>query len=64
MQKAQKGLYNSKLYWTLSDFSSAVTGRVSISAFASKVGIAIGIRSSSLGLKFCVINAAVKNIDQ
>ena len=39
---------------------SAVTGCVSISAFTSLADIAIGISSSSLGLKFCIINAAVK----
>ena len=39
---------------------SAVTWCVSISAFASLADTAIGISSSSLGLKFCVINAAVK----
>ena len=39
---------------------SAVTGSVSISAFASLVGIPIGIKSSALGLKNCVITIGVK----
>ena len=32
----------------------------SISAFASLVGIPIGITSSSIGLKICVITAGIK----
>ena len=39
---------------------SAVTGSVSISVFASLVGIPIGITSSAIGLKICVITAAIK----
>ena len=34
---------------------------VSISAFAPLVGIPIGIRSSSIGIKTCVITAGIKN---
>ena len=37
-----------------------ITGCVSISAFASLVGIPIGIASSIIGLKICVINAGIK----
>ena len=33
--------------------ASTVTGCISISAFASLVGIPIGITSSALGLKIC-----------
>ena len=33
---------------------------VSISAFAPLAGIPIGIRSSSIGLKTCVITAVIK----
>ena len=39
---------------------SAISGRVSISAFASIVGIPIGITSSKKGLKICVIAAGIK----
>ena len=34
---------------------------MSISAFASLVGIPIGITSSVIGLKICVITAGIKN---
>ena len=40
---------------------STVTGCVSISDFASLVGIPIGIMSSTIGLKICVITAGIKN---
>ena len=39
---------------------SAVTGCVFISAFPSLVGIPIVITSSAVGLKICVITAAIK----
>ena len=39
-----------------------VTGCVSISAFASLVGIPIGITSSAIGLKICAITAAIKKV--
>ena len=39
---------------------STVTVCVSISVFASLVGIAIGITSSAIGLKICAITAAIK----
>ena len=39
---------------------SKITGCVSISAFASLVGIPVGITSSTTGLKICVITAAIK----
>ena len=38
-----------------------ITGCVSISVFASLIGIPIGITSSAIGLKFCVITAGIKN---
>ena len=38
-----------------------VSGCVSISAFASIVGISIGITSSAIELKICVITAGIKN---
>ena len=40
-------------------FSSG-TGFVSIPAFASLVGILIGIMGSAVGLKVCVITAEIK----
>ena len=39
---------------------SAITGRISISAFASLVGIPIRIMSSATELKICVITAEIK----
>ena len=44
--------------------ASAVTGSISISAFASLLGIPIGITSSAIGLKICAITAGIKNISQ
>ena len=43
---------------------STITGCVSISAFASLVGIPIGIASSAVELKICIITATTKNISQ
>ena len=40
--------------------SSTITGCVSISAFASLVGIPIGITSSAIELKICAITASIK----
>ena len=53
-------MYNSKLYLTLSYFSSAVTGCISISAFAFLLGIPIGITSSAIGLRIYVITEWIK----
>ena len=39
---------------------STITGCVSISSFASLVGIPIGIASSTIGLKICAITAGMK----
>ena len=41
--------------------ASTITGCVSISVFASIVGITIGITSSAIGLKICAITAAIKS---
>ena len=41
-------------------FVSAVSGCVSISAFASLVGVPIRIASSAVGLKICAITAEIK----
>ena len=41
---------------------STVTRCISIYAFASLVGIPIGITSSAIGLKICLITAGIKSI--
>ena len=53
-------MYNSKLYWTLSYLASVVTGSITISAFASLIGIPIGITSSEIGIRISVITVGVK----
>ena len=40
--------------------ASTITGCVSISAFASLVGILIGIKSSAIGFKICAITVGIK----
>ena len=40
--------------------ASTITGCISISAFASLLGIPIGITSSEIGLKICAITVAIK----
>ena len=40
--------------------ASTVTGCVSISLFASLIGIPIGITSFAIGLKICAITAGIK----
>ena len=40
--------------------AAAITGVVSISAFASLLGIPIGITTSAIGLKLCAIAAVIK----
>ena len=40
--------------------ASTVTGYISISAFASLVCVPVGITSSAVGLKMCVITAGIK----
>ena len=40
--------------------ASTITGCISISAFASLIGIPIGITSSAIGLKICAIAAGIK----
>ena len=42
---------------------STITGCVSISLFASLVGIPIGISSSIIGLKICVITVGIKKYE-
>ena len=43
---------------------SIVSGCVSISAFASLVGILIGITGSAIGLKICVATSRIKSISE
>ena len=40
---------------------STITGCISIYAFASLIGISIGITSSAIGLKICAITAGIKS---
>ena len=40
--------------------TSTITGLVSISVFASLIGIPIGVTSSAIGLKICGIAAGIK----
>ena len=41
--------------------ASKITGYISISAFASLIGIPLGITSSAIGLNICAITAGIKN---
>ena len=43
--------------------ASTITGCISISAFASLIGIPIGITSSAIGLKICAIAAGIKKYE-
>ena len=61
MSKKHKKIYTTLNY--IEHFiilASTITGYVSISAFASLVGILIGITSSAIGLKICAITAGNK----
>ena len=40
--------------------ASTITGCISISAFVSFLGISLGITSSAIGLKMCIIAAGIK----
>ena len=40
--------------------ASTITGCVSISAFASLIGIPIGVTSSAIGLRICLITVGIK----
>ena len=55
-------MYNSKLYWTIYCLilASTITRCASIYAFASLVGIPVGIANSAVGLEICAITAGVK----
>ena len=41
--------------------ASKITGYISISAFASLIGIPLGITRSAIGLNICAITAGIKN---
>ena len=41
-------------------FISAVSDFISVSAFASLVGVPVGIADSAVGLKICAITAGIK----
>ena len=61
MSKKHKQVYRVLNYFDYSLIvTSTITGCVSISAFASLVGIPIGIASSTIGIKICVITAGIK----
>ena len=42
--------------------ASEITRRISISAFASLLGVSIRITDAAIGLKICAIAAGIKNI--
>ena len=44
--------------------ASTITGCISFSAFASLLGIPIGITSSAIGIKICEMTAGVKGMSQ
>ena len=53
-------MYYSQIYWTLSYLAFAIAGCISISVFASLLGIPIGTISSKKGFKICAITAEIK----
>ena len=53
-------MHNSKFYEHFLILAFTITGCTSISAFASLVGILIGITSSAIGLKIFAITAGIK----
>ena len=65
MSKNHKNVYRVLNYIeNLLILVSTVTRCISISDFASLVGISIGITSSAIGLKICVMTAGIKSINQ
>ena len=59
-KKHKKGLQSFELRWKSLIAISTITGCFSISAFASLVEIPIRVSSFAIGLKICLIKAAVK----
>ena len=53
-------MYNSKSYWTTFILSFPITGYISISAFASLLGIPIRTASFAIRLKICAKAARIK----
>ena len=65
MSKKHKKVYRVLNYVEyLLNLISIVSGCVSISAFASLVGILIGITGSAIGLKICVATSRIKSISE
>ena len=60
-KKVHKTLNSIEHFPTL---ASTITRCISISAFASLLGIPIGITSSAIGLKICAIPAGIISISQ
>ena len=60
--KALKNLQSFELYWHLTYFNFCTnTGCISISSFASLIGVSIGITSSAIGLKICARTTGIKH---
>ena len=53
-------MYGFETHWTRTYFSFAVTRYVSISGFASLVGILLAIATFAVGLKICAITVGTK----
>ena len=53
-------MHGFKLYWTLKILASAITGCISISNFASLVGIPRGVTSSAVWYRINAITAGIK----
>ena len=56
-------MYNSEIYEHFFILTSTITGCISISDFASLLGIPIGITSSAIWLKICQIAATIKKYE-
>ena len=54
-------VHSTKRFENFLILASTVTGCISISAFASLLGISIGITSSAIGSKICAKTAGIKN---
>ena len=64
MFKKQKKVYTVSNYIEhLLILVSSITACVSISSFASLVDIPLGIASSAVGLKICIMTAAIKKFN-
>ena len=54
---------NSQLYQHFLVLASTITGCISVSDFASLLGIPIGITSSAIGLKICAMAAGTRKLE-